>query len=161
MSEAARSAALPTATEPRMPHVSRFQVRAGMWLVAIGVLVFVIGAKPEWLKLDRSPVIGFVQIAVFLFGLGIIAIGGWMGFNALWAGKEKTIAADIGMRLVATGYVVALFAGLADVFGLGSHPLPQVPFFAPSQSLGVQLGQAIMVLGLLMFTPYHRHSPQR
>jgi hypothetical protein len=160
MAEASRSAALPTATQPRIPSVSRFQVRAGIWLVAIGVVVFVIGAKPEWLNLDRSPVIGFVQIAVFLVGLAIIAAGGAMSLNALWAGREKSIAADIGMRLVATGYVVALFAGMADVFGLGSHPLPQVPFFGPWQSLGVQIGQVIMVIGLLMFTPYHRHTPQ-
>jgi hypothetical protein len=149
MAEASRSAALPTPTQPRIPSVSRFQVRAGIWLVAIGVVVFVIGAKPEWLNLDRSPVIGFVQIAVFLVGLAIIAAGGAMSLNALWAGREKSIAADIGMRLVATGYVVALFAGM-----------PQVPFFGPWQSLGVQIGQVIMVIGLLMFTPYHRHTPQ-
>ena len=159
MSEAPRSAALPTATEPRIPAVSRFQVRAGIWLVVIGLFVFIIGAKPEWFNLDRSPVIGFVQIAVLLLGLGIIAIGGFLGLNALWAGKEKSITADIGMRVVATGYVVALFSGMADVFGLGSHPLPEVPFFGPWQALGVQIGQAIMIVGLLMFLPYHRHMP--
>lgn len=161
MSEASRPASLSTPTEPRSPVVSRLQVRAGMGMVLLGVLVFVIGAKPEWLNLDRSPVIGFVQLAVFLLGLGIIAIGGFIGLNALWSGKEKSIPADIGMRLVATGYVVALFAGMADVFGLGSHPLPQVPFFGPWQALGVQIGQAIMVIGFLMFTPYHRHMIQR
>ena len=161
MREASVSAALPAPTQPRAPVVSRFQVRAGMWTVLVGLVIFIVGAKPEWLNLDRSPVIGFVQIAVFLIGLGIIATGGFVALNALWSGKEKSIPADIGMRLVATGYVVALFSGMADVFGLGSHPLPEVPFFGPWQALGVQIGQAIMMLGLLMFAPYHRHPPHR
>jgi hypothetical protein len=158
MAEAPRSATLPSPTQPRIPPVPRIQVRMGIGLVVLGLIIFIVGAKPEWLRLDRSPVIGFVQTTVFLIGLGIIAVGGYMGLNALWAGKEKSIAADIGMRLMATGYVVAVFAGMADVFGLGSHPLPEVPFFGPWQAIGVQLGEAIMVIGLAMLTPYHRHQ---
>jgi len=161
MSESGRAATLPAPTEPRLPTVSRFQVQVGLWTVVIGLAIFIIGAKPEWLNLDRSPVVGFVQIAVFLVGLGMIAVGGFVGLNALWLGKEKSIPADIGMRLIATGYVVSLFAGMADVFGLGSHPLPGVPFFGPWQALGVQIGEVIMVVGLLMLAPYHRHIPQR
>jgi hypothetical protein len=103
-------------------------------------------------------VIGFVQTTVFLIGLGLMAVGGFMGLSALWNGKEKSIPADIGMRLVATGYVVALFSGMADVFGLGSHPLPGVPFFGPWQAAGVQIGEVIMVIGMAMLTPYHRHQ---
>jgi hypothetical protein len=160
MDESARSATQPAPTQPRLPLVPRFQVRIGIWFVVVGLVIFVIGAKPEWLSLDRSPVIGFVQTSVFLIGLGLMAVGAFVGLNALWAGKQKSIAADIGMRLIGTGYVVALFAGMADVFGFGSHPLPGVPFFGPWQSLGVQIGQAIMVVGLLLLTPYHRHLSQ-
>jgi len=129
----------------------------GIGLVVAGLIIFIIGAKPEWLSMDRSPVIGFVQTTVLLIGLGIIAVGGYMGLNALWAGGEKSIPADIGMRLMATGYVVAVFAGMADVFGLGSHPLPRVPFFGPWQATGVQVGEVIMIIGLALLAPYHRH----
>jgi hypothetical protein len=63
--------------------------------------------------------------------------------------------ADIGLRLVGTGYVVAVFTGMADVFGMGSQPLPNVPYFGPWQSSGVLIGQIVIALGLLMMTPYH------
>jgi hypothetical protein len=161
MAETPRSATQPTPTQPRTPAVSRLQVSIGIGFVVAGLILFIIGAKPEWFDLDRSPVIGFVQTTVFLLGLGIIAVGGFMGLNALWNGREKSIPADIGMRLVATGYVVALFSGMADVFGLGSHPLPGVPFFGPWQAAGVQIGEVIMLIGLAMLAPYHRHGPAR
>jgi hypothetical protein len=136
----------------------RARIRFGLGITLIGFLIFIIGAKPEWLALDRSPVVGFVQISVFLLGLGIICIGGYMGLAALWQRDERSIPADIGLRLIATGYTLTVFAGMADVFGLGSHPLPAVPFFGPWQSTGVQLGQAIILLGFLMFTPYTRNK---
>ena len=157
MAETGIPATTPVQTEPRLPAVPRLQVLISLTLLVIGTVIFVIGAKPEWFALDRSPVIGFVQLTVFLIGLGVIASAAFVGFNALWAGKEKSIPADIGMRLVATGYVIALFSGMADVFGLGSQPLPKVPFFGPWQAMGVMIGQAVMVVGLLMYVPYHRH----
>jgi hypothetical protein len=75
---------------------------------------------------------------------------------ALWKNEEPSIAADIGLRLVATGYVIAVFTGMADVFGLGSHPLPGVPYFGAWQARGVEFGQAIIAIGLLMLIPYHK-----
>jgi hypothetical protein len=33
------------------------------------------------------------------------------------------------------------FAGMADVFGMGSQPLPNVPYFGPWQVSGVMIGQ--------------------
>lgn len=47
-------------------------------------------------------------------------------------------------------------AGMADVFGLGSHPLPGVPYFGAWQARGVEFGQAIIAIGLLMLIPYHK-----
>lgn len=150
--------------QPNIPEIStarasssRFRVRAGLFLAVVGFVIFVIGAKPQWLNLDRSPVVGFVQIAVFLVGLAIISIGGYIGLTALWHEDEKSILAEIGMRLVSTGYVIAVFAGMADVFGLGSHPLPSVPFFGPLQSVGVQIGEIVITAGFLLLIPYHRH----
>jgi len=106
--------------------------------------------------LDRSPIIGFVQIAVFLVGLAIICIGGYISLTSLWREQPTSIAADIGLRLVATGYVIAVFAGMADIFGFGSHPLPALPFFGEWQARGVQVGQAFIALGFLLLLPFHR-----
>lgn len=121
----------------------------------LGLLIFVIGAKPDWFGWDRSAVVGFVQIAVFLAGLAIICLGGYIGLLTLWWGYERTIVADIGTRLVGTGYVIAVFAGLADIFGMGSQSFPKVPYFGPWQASGVLIGQGIIALGFLLFIPFH------
>ena len=130
------------------------RVRFSLITVTFGLFVFVVGAKPNWFGQDRSPVVGFVQIAVFLLGLALICIGGYVGLVAMWGNEQRSILADIGLRLVGTGYVIAVFTGMADVFGLGSQPLPMVPYFGPWQAGGVLIGQIVIALGLLMTIPY-------
>jgi hypothetical protein len=133
---------------------SRTRVRFGLVVTVLGFFIFVVGAKPAWFGWDRSPVVGFIQVSVLLVGLGIICVGGYMGLLALWKGQERTIAADIGMRLVATGYVVSVFAGMADVFGMGTQTLPDVPFFGPLQARGIVIGQALVAVGFLLMIPF-------
>jgi hypothetical protein len=125
-----------------------------MIVTLVGFFIFLIGAKPGWLGLDRTPVVGFVQIAVFLFGLGLICIGGYFGLAALWRGRARSIVADIGVRLVATGYVISVFTGMADVFGMGTQSLPKIPYFGPWQAFGVVAGQVVIAIGFLMFIPF-------
>ena len=133
------------------------RIRLGLGLTLIGFLIFLVGARPDVFGLDRSPVIGFVQIAVFIVGLAILLMGGYLSLMALWKGQPISIAADIGQRLVATGYVVAVFAGMADVFGLGSHVYPKTPYFGMWQQIGVMFGQAVMAIGFLLMVPWNLH----
>ncbi len=133
---------------------SQLRVRLGLSITVFGMLVFLVGAKPEWFNLDRSPVVGFVQIAVFLIGLALICVGGYIGLAALWGKGQRSIAADIGLRLISTGYVISVFTGMADVFGMGTQPLPAVPFFGPWQARGVELGQLFIAVGFLMMIPF-------
>lgn len=139
-------------------RLSYLRIRFSLITVFVGLFVFVVGAKPNWFGWDRSPVVGFIQIAVFLIGLALICIGGYVGLVALWGKEQRSIIADIGMRLVGTGYVVAVFTGMADVFGMGSHLLPAVPYFGPWQSGGVVVGQIAIAVGFLMMIPYHVYS---
>ncbi|HZD55761.1 MAG TPA: hypothetical protein VE136_03505 [Anaerolineales bacterium] len=135
----------------------RFRVRTGLILVSIGFLTFLLGASPALFGLDRSPVVGFVQISVFLVGLAIICVGGYICLNGLWNGDPKTIPADIGLRLVSTGYVIAFVSGMADIFGFGSQSFPDLPYFGPWQARGVTLGEAVIAVGfLLLIPPRHR-----
>lgn len=143
-------------TRPVHGELPVLRLRSGLAITLIGLFVFAVGAKPNWFGWDRSPVVGFVQIAVFLFGLGLICAGGYIGLLALWNGNPRTILADIGMRLVGTGFVISLFSGMADVFGMGSQPPPGVPYFGPWQATGVLIGQVLVALGFLMMMPY-RH----
>jgi hypothetical protein len=137
---------------------SRTRVRLGLLITLIGLLTFLIGASPAWFGLDRSPVVGFVQISVFLVGLAIICIGGYIGMMAFWRIGERTIAAEIGSRLVATGYVVAVFSGMADVFGFGTQMPPMIPNFGPLQALGVQIGECLIAIGFLLLIPFSQRK---
>ncbi len=136
---------------------SRLRVRAGLVVTLFGLFIFLIGTKPGWFGLQRTSTVGFVKISFFLVGLAIICLGGYISLWGLWKGLERSIAADIGLRMVATGYVIAVFSGMADVFGMGSQPLPQVPYFGPIQALGVLLGEIIIALGFLLLIPYRSY----
>ncbi len=144
----------PVSTTPLEDAITP-RIRVSVAITFLGFLLFMIGAKPDWFGWDRSPVVGFVQIAIFVAGLAIICLGGYIGIITLWWGHERTIVGDIGSRLIGTGYVVAFFAGMADVFGMGSHILPVVPYFGPWQAAGVLIGQGIIALGFLLLIPYH------
>lgn len=138
-----------------VPENGRRKIRLGLATTIIGYLLFLLGARPSLFGLDRSLVIGFVQTSVFLIGLGIIALGSYSTLNAYWHNGDKTIAADIGSRIISTGYVVCVFTGMADIFGLGSHPLPEV-FFGPLQARGMSLGMAGIAIGFLLLIRYKR-----
>ena len=140
--------------KPNQINYSRRRVQIGLTVTLLGFAIFLLGTRPSIFGLDRSPVIGFVQIAVFLVGLSIICIGGYISLMALWKDRKPTIAADIGLRLVSTGYVIAVFAGMADVFGFGSNLLPEVPNFGEWQAFGVQIGEGIIAIGFLLLIPY-------
>lgn len=137
--------------------LERPRVRLSLAGAVIGLAIFILGAAPEWIGLDRSPVIGFVQIAVLLFGLGIIVISGYASLDTLRRGAPRTLAADIGIRLMSTGFVIAVFTGMADVFGFGSEHIPvAVPYFGILQTVGVLFGEFLIGLGFLLMIPFDR-----
>ncbi|MBN1537988.1 MAG: hypothetical protein JW908_14725 [Anaerolineales bacterium] len=140
----------------RLNGGTHFRIRLGLVTTILGLVIFILGINPGIFMLDRSPVVGFVQIAVFLVGLAMICIGGYIGLNALWNGSQKSILADIGLRMVSTGYVIAVASGMADVFGFGTHNFPQIPYFGPLQAIGVMIGEVIISIGLAMLIPFHR-----
>ena len=134
-----------------------YAVRVGLITTLFGLFVFLVGTEFAWFHLQRSPTVGFVKISVFLVGLAIICLGGYTSLWGLWKGMERSIGADIGLRLVATGYLIAVFSGMADIFGFGSQPPPQIPFFGPIQALGVLLGEIVIAFGFLLLIPYRSY----
>ncbi len=146
----------PADITPPVYPIPRVRVRLALLAILLGFLAMLIGAKPAWFGMDRSPVVGFIQIAVMLIGLGIICISGYAGVRALWRRQQLTISADIGLRIVSTGYVVSLFSGFADILGVGSHPLPGVPVFGVWQARGMEIGLALIAIGFVMMFPYKR-----
>lgn len=132
----------------------KFIVRAGIIIVIAGLLLYILGTDPGIFGLDRSPVLGFIQISVFLAGLALICLGGYMTLNTLWNGSPKSIAADIGQRLVATGLVIAVGSAMADLFGFGSQTYPSIPYFGEWQTVGVIIGVYLIIIGFLLMIPF-------
>jgi TRAP-type C4-dicarboxylate transport system permease small subunit len=140
----------------KLPPLPRVRIRICIYAILAGFLLMLLGAKPEIFGLNRSPVVGFVQIMVMLFGIGIICLAGYYLVHTLWRKTTPSIASDIGVRLVSTGYVIALFSGMADVFGVGSQPPPNVPFFGVWQARGMEIGLGIIAIGFIMMFPYQK-----
>ncbi len=136
-----------------------FRVNIGLGLTIAGFLLFIVGADPGIVLLDRSPLIGFLQTATFSAGLAMLCLGGFISLKACQrVGRIQSLAQDIGLRLVATGYLISLISGMADVFGFGTQSWPSLPFFGPSQAAGVVVGEIIIAIGFLLYLPFP--SPQ-
>ncbi len=144
-------------TEPfQQTGEGKLRIRAGVTLTLFGFFVYLLGVDPALFGVDLSPVVGFVQISVFLVGLAIICLGGYISLISMWNKHPKSIAAEIGLRLVATGYLIAVASGMADVFGFGGQPLPRSPSFGAWQEVGVIIGEAVIALGFLLLMPFRR-----
>ena len=136
----------------------KWRVRVGLVSTLIGFLVFLLGARPALFHPDGDPVVGFVQISVFLIGLAIICIGGYLVWQRSGDREPTVFAADIGLRMVATGYLISVFSGMADVFGFGSQSPPLIPYFGPWQASGVEIGEIVIAVGFMLLIPYNHRK---
>jgi hypothetical protein len=128
-----------------------------MTLVFFGLFVFLIGVSPDLIGMDRSPVVGFVQVGVWLTGLAVLLLGAYLTVRVIRNGRAYSLLAEVGVRLIATGYVVAAAASLADFIGIGSHSLPGL-VFGHVQVAGLVLGVLVSLIGVVLFWP-HRVVP--
>jgi hypothetical protein len=136
-------------------RIIKSRTNVGLGLTIFGFLVFLLGADPGLINLDRVPYVGFVQTATFSIGLALICLGGFISFKVCQdQGSSQSLAQDIGIRLVATGYLIALVSGMADVFGFGTQAWPALPFFGPRQASGVVAGEIIIAVGFLLYMPF-------
>jgi drug/metabolite transporter (DMT)-like permease len=142
-------------TNSRYPHPR--------WLILFlaldfaGLAVFLLGLQPWIFGLDRSPVVGYLQVVVFLAGLAGSVLSTYAVEKLLRPpGQPVTIHEDVGARLAATGYVLVVVSSTADLIGLGSHPLPGSPHLGTLQSIGLILGVGMIVTGFAMYYPRKR-----
>lgn len=145
---------------PLIPGIELSRMtRAAVASVIFGFFVFIIGLFPAIINLDTKPGVGVLQLAVTLWGLGMMNAGA-----ALWAyserhrGAPRLLREDIGVRLIATGFVISAFSSLADVLGIGSHNAPRrLPYLGVWQQAGLAIGILFSVVGLLLYSK--RYSP--
>jgi len=130
------------------------RMHLSLGVAVLGIAAFVIGARPEWLGLARTPEVGFLQIVFMTVGMGMFTAGSIAACRLLWQGEPWPIRARLGARLTATGYVTVAAAVMADILGLGSQTWPGEAHFGPVQGYGMLAGEALMALGLLLMFPY-------
>jgi hypothetical protein len=136
-------------------RTTKLWVNLGLGLTLLGFLMVLLGGDPGMFGLDRSPMIGFAQTATFSTGLAILCLGGFICFKGCQRkDRNQSLAQDIGVRLVATGFLVSLISGMADVFGFGTQSWPSLPFFGPRQATGVVAGEIIIMIGFLLYLPF-------
>ncbi len=126
--------------------------RGWMTIVLVGLFIFLIGIYPNLIGMDRSSVVGFVQIGVWLLGLGILLVGATMAMKVIRNGYPTTLKSEVGLRLIATGYVLAVTASFADFIGIGSHALPGISY-GPLQVTGLALGVLVSLFGVILYGP--------
>jgi hypothetical protein len=132
--------------------------RRWMTLVIIGLFIFILGAEPDLIGMDRSPVVGFVQIGVWLSGLALLLVSAYAAVRVIRNSRPTSLRADIGVRLIGTGYVVAAAASLADFIGIGAQHMPTVSF-GPLQVVGLIVGVLLSLVGLILYFPRIVRTP--
>ena len=132
--------------------------RRWMTLVLIGLFIFIIGVEPDLIGMNRSPAVGFVQVGIWLAGLALLLVGAYATVRVVRNARPNSLRADIGLRLIATGYVVAAVASMADFIGLGAQQIPNVNF-GPIQVIGLAMGVLVSLIGVLLYWPRRERQP--
>lgn len=131
-----------------------------MTLCLIGVLIFLVGINPDLIGMNRSPAVGFVQVWTWLLGLALALLGASLALRVVRNGRATTLLNDVGLRLAATGYVIAGAASLADFIGIGSHAIPALKF-GKIQVAGLVVGLILGVVGLVLYSPWTFRRPRK
>ena len=127
--------------------------QAGVGLVVFGFFVFIFGLFPGLLGLNITPGIGLLQIGVFLVGITLMTLGAYVYMYATrHRAQPRRLREDIGVRLMATGVVIAWATGFADTLGIGSHFGAERPLFGGLQAAGVALGVFVIVVGIFVYS---------
>jgi uncharacterized membrane protein len=142
---------------PLTPRQVRW-VRRLMTVTLLGLLVFLIGLNPDLVGMNRSPAVGFVQVGVWLAGLAVFLLGAYGALRVVRNGRPTTLLNDIGLRLAASGYVIAAAASLADFIGIGSHTIRAL-VFGKIQVTGLVVGFLLIVIGLVLYYPRRPRGP--
>lgn len=123
-------------------------------LLVIGLAASALALGAELLGLDLTPGFGMVQMLQLLIGLTCLTVAGYLRVHMRRPrDAPRSLQADIGVRLGATGLVLAYTSGWADLIGIGTHVEPSFarPFVGPLQLGGFLLGVFMITIGLMLY----------
>ncbi|MCB8978535.1 MAG: hypothetical protein H6657_14020 [Ardenticatenaceae bacterium] len=122
-------------------------------LFVIGLALIFLSLAAEFIGLDITPGFGVVQMLQLLIGISALTLALFLTINAQRQETPRSLQADIGVRLSATGLVFAYVTGLSDLIRIGTHVQPQFerPFVGPLQLGGLALAVLVIVIGLALY----------
>ncbi len=143
----------PSPPLPERPNLSTSRLaRFGVATVVFGFFVFVIGVYPDLIRLGITAGIGLLQIGTFLLGITIMTLGAYIyAYATRHRALPRRLREDVGLRLMATGLVIAYTTGFADVLGIGSNFGAERPLLGLVQAAGVALGVLVIVVGIFLY----------
>lgn len=96
--------------------------QVGIALAALGGVLCLMGLFPGMTGVEPTIGMGVVQVFMVLAGYMLIILGGVLYVRfTFYPGVAINLVQQIGLRLGMTGLLFAALAGLADIFGFGSH----------------------------------------
>ena len=123
-------------------------------LAILGVILIVLAIAADTMRLDPTPGFGMVQMVALLTGLTCLTLAPFLYLHSLRPkDAPRSLQADIGTRLGATGLVFAYVIGMSDLIGIGTHVNPSFerPFVGPLQMGGMGLGLMMIIAGLILY----------
>ncbi len=134
--------------------VVRIERIASVIFFILGLITCGLALGAELLGLDLTPGFGMVQMLQLLVGLTFLTAAGYIRVHSMRAiGAPRSLQADIGVRMGATGLVFAYTLGWADLIGIGTHVNPDFerPFVGPLQLGGLILGVGMITAGIILY----------
>jgi hypothetical protein len=145
-------ATVPASPEPRPDLGSSRLARAGVAIIVVGFFIFVLGIFPDLIRLDLTEGIGLLQIGLFLLGISVMTLGAYSyAYATRHRALPRRLREDVGVRLMATGLVIAYATGFADKLGIGSHFGAERPLLGPLQALGIFMGVCVIGAGIILY----------
>lgn len=144
-------------------QAQRVQNWVGFSLLIIGVLFAGISLTADLLGLDFTPGFGMVQMFQLLLALTSLTVAGFVFLRQRKPeNAPRSLQADIGLRLAATGLVFCYISGLSDLIGIGTHVAAnsfERPYVGPLQVGGLGLGVISILAGMFLYHTSRGNRP--
>ncbi len=151
-------------TATKLERAKRLQRILSLVSLILGLGLCIMAISVDFVDRSSTPGFGAVQMLQFLLGVSCLTLTGFVYLYTLrQPDAPKSLQADIGIRLGATGLVFMYVAGFADLIGIGTHVDPSFsrPFAGPLQLAGLFLGVFSISAGMLLYHSSRRISGGR
>jgi hypothetical protein len=129
--------------------------RVILWLLlAAGTILLVISLAADSLGLNLTPGFGVIQMVPLLLGITCFTLAAFIYLHSRRPlNSPRSLQADVGIRLAATGLIFLYVSGLSDLIGIGTHSQPNFerPFVGPLQLGGMGIGLLTILIGLYLY----------